>query len=312
MEISHIESPLTNRNDGPKADVSIFTRTMTSSSDRPVDRLPFGSNDHDLRAEIERLKNQIRENNSTIRKQQEELERLESIKSRFFSVVSHDLKSPLCGLSGFVNMILENIDDFSKKEICRFVKQLKDSIDGTIQLSDDLITWAQAQMKNFGVHPEIIHPKDIIQNVFDVCDASASKKGIRLSSDIKDQMVLYGDKNQLTFIIRNLVSNAIKFSYSGGTVKVCISENDFGDSVIRIQDTGVGISEPDMHQLFNSNHKSTLGTSGEKGTGMGLMLVREFVEMHGGQIEAFSRKGQGSTFKITLNPLTLNQKLLAI
>lgn len=311
MEITNVEIPL--RPDSqPRLDV-ILEHVLNPATGQSVNNIILNGNHSELRAEIEQLKNQIRENRETIKQQREELEKLETIKSRFFSVVSHDLKSPLCGLSGFINMILENVGELSKKEILQLIKQLKESIDGTVQLSDDLITWAQAQMKDFGVNAEVFDPLEIVENVFDVCQPGAQKKGIRLSHCIEDNIVLYGDKKQLTFIIRNLVSNAIKFTYTGGSVKVVIKENEFGDAEILIKDNGMGMKESKIHELFNpANHRSTLGTSGEKGTGMGLLLVKEFVDMHGGQIEVSSKEGSGSTFKITLNPLTLNQKILAI
>lgn len=311
MEITNVEIPL--RPDvQPRLDV-ILKHVLNQATGQSFNNIILNGNHTELRAEIDQLRKQIRENRETIKQQREELEKLETIKSRFFSVVSHDLKSPLCGLSGFINMILENVGELSKKEILQLIKQLKESIDGTVQLSDDLITWAQAQMKDFGINAEVFDPLEIVENVFDVCQPSAQKKRIRLSHCIDDNIVLYGDKKQLTFIIRNLVSNAIKFTNTGGSVKVVIKENEFGDAEILIEDNGVGMKESEIHGLFNpAYHRSTLGTSGEKGTGMGLLLVKEFVDMHGGQIEASSKEGCGSTFKITLNPLTLNQKILAI
>lgn len=263
--------------------------------------------------EIARLKAQLKEKNEKIKEQSEELDRLDNIKNKFFNVVSHDMKSPLCGLSGFVNMIIENADDFSKERMLEVSKQLKDTIDGTVQLADNLINWAQSQMNDFDIRPEIIQPEELVNEVLDLCSASAGKKNIKLVQDIKEQMVVYGDRNQLTFILRNLVNNAIKFTHSGGRIGIEISENEYGDSVLKVTDNGIGLTEKQRDALLTLHrNNSTLGTSGEKGTGMGLMLTQEFVQMHGGKMEVYSKKGQGSTFKITLNPLELNKKLLAI
>ncbi|MEQ8879656.1 MAG: HAMP domain-containing sensor histidine kinase [Cyclobacteriaceae bacterium] len=267
----------------------------------------------DMSDEIARLKAQLKEKNAKINEQEEELERLDAIKNKFFNVVSHDMKSPLCGLSGFVNMIIENADDFSKDRMLEVSKQFKDTIDGTVQLADNLINWAQSQMNGFDIHPEIIHPEELVNEVLDLCSTSARKKNIRLAQEIKEQMVVYGDRNQLTFILRNLVNNAIKFTHTGGLIGIEISENEYGDSVLTVTDNGIGLTESQIGALLMQNrNNSTLGTSGEKGTGMGLMLTQEFVQMHGGKLEVTSKKGEGSTFKITLNPLELNKKLLAI
>ncbi|MBV6641305.1 MAG: hypothetical protein KI791_11325 [Cyclobacteriaceae bacterium] len=267
----------------------------------------------EMSGEIARLKAQLKEKNEKIKEQEEELERLDTIKNKFFNVVSHDMKSPLCGLSGFVNMIVENADEFSKERMVEVSRQLKETIDGTVQLADNLINWAQSQMKDFDIHPEIIQPEELVNEILDLCNTSARKKNIKLAYDIKEQMVVYGDKNQLTFILRNLVNNAIKFTHSGGLVGIEISENEYGDSVLKVTDNGIGLTQSQAEALLTENRNaSTLGTSGEKGTGMGLMLTQEFVQMHGGKLEVFSKKGEGSTFKITLNPLELNKKLLAI
>jgi len=263
--------------------------------------------------EIARLKAQLKEKDEKIKEQGEELDRLDTIKNKFFNVVSHDMKSPLCGLGGFVNMIIENIDDFSKDRMLEVSKQLKDTIDGTVQLADNLINWAQSQMNDFDIHPEIIQPEELVNEILDLCATSARKKNIKLVHNIKEQMVVYGDRNQLTFILRNLVNNAIKFTHSGGMIGIDINENEFGDSVLKVSDNGIGLTEAQTEALLtHDRNTSTLGTSGEKGTGMGLMLTQEFVQMHGGKLEVFSKKGEGSTFKITLNPLELNKKILAI
>ncbi len=267
----------------------------------------------EMTGEISRLKAQLAEKEEKIKDQEEELNRLESIKNKFFNVVSHDMKSPLCGLSGFVNMIIENADDLSKDRMLEISKELKETIDGTVQLADNLINWAQSQMNNFDIHPEIIQPEELVKEILDLCNTSARKKNINLTYDIKEQMVVYGDRNQLTFILRNLVNNAIKFTHSQGLISIGITENEYGDSVIEVTDNGIGLTQSQTDALLSpKKNTSTLGTSGEKGTGMGLMLTHEFVQMHGGQLEVFSTKGEGSTFKITLNPLELNKKILDI
>ncbi len=267
----------------------------------------------EMSGEIARLKAQLKEKEEKIKEQEEELERLDTIKNKFFNVVSHDMKSPLCGLSGFVNMMVENAEDFSKDRMVEVSKQFKETIDGTVQLADNLINWAQSQMNDFDIHPEIIQPEELVNEILDLCNSTARKKNIKLAYDIKDQMVVYGDRNQLTFILRNLVNNAIKFTHTGGLVGIEITENEYGDSVLKVSDNGIGLTEAQRDALLTqSRNDSTLGTSGEKGTGMGLMLTQEFVQMHGGKLEVYSKKGEGSTFKITLNPLELNKKLLAI
>jgi signal transduction histidine kinase len=176
-------------------------------------------------------------------------------------------------------------------------KQLRESVDNTIKMADNLITWARIQMNDYQYNMETIKVKDIASSVCDVYKDVASKKGIKVSCSVEDSLTVTGDKNQIEFVVRNLVNNAIKFTDKDGFVSLTAKALPGRQVQISVKDSGVGISDESKKKLFSIGHKqSTDGTAGEKGTGLGLMLSFEFVKLNGGQIDIESILGKGTTF----------------
>lgn len=242
---------------------------------------------------IKKLKSQ----NIIIETQKNDLEVLNNTKDKFFSIVAHDLKSPLNSLKSFSSLLIDHFDKLNKDEILTMSKQLRESVDNTIKMADNLITWARIQMADYHYNEESIKVKDIASNICDVYQDLALKKGINVSCSVEDSLTITGDKNQIEFVIRNLMNNAIKFTHKDGFVNLTAKSLPDGQVQISVSDSGVGISDEFKSKLFSVGKKhSTNGTGGEKGTGLGLMLSYEFVKLNGGQIEIESSLGKGTTF----------------
>jgi signal transduction histidine kinase len=245
-----------------------------------------------------RLNKTLKDQNMIIESQKNELEILNNTKDKFFSIVAHDLKSPLNSLKSFSTLLIDHFDHLNKDEILNMSRQLRTSVDNTIKMADNLITWARIQMGDYHYLPETVVIKDIVTNICEVYKGVALKKGITLSCSVEDSVSIIGDKNQIEFVFRNLVNNAIKFTDKNGFVSLTAESLASGEVQVSVSDSGVGISDEVKRKLFLVGMKqSTTGTAGEKGTGLGLMLCYEFVKLNGGQIEIGSNVGRGTTFR---------------
>ena len=245
------------------------------------------------------LNKKLKIQNSTIEIQRNDLEVLNNTKDKFFSIVAHDLKSPLNSLKAFSSLLIDHFDHLNKDEIVTMSLQLRSSVDNTIKMADNLILWARIQMNDYQYNEEVIKVKDIASNICEVYKNIALEKGVDLSYSVGESFTIVGDKNQFEFIIRNLVNNAIKFTHKNGLVSLTAKLLSSGEVQISVSDSGVGISDEAKSKLFSiSKKQSTNGTAGEKGTGLGLMLSYEFIKLSGGQIDIESNVGKGTTFHI--------------
>lgn len=240
----------------------------------------------------------IKAQSAIIESQNHHLEILNATKDKFFSIVAHDFKSPLNSLKGFSTLLIDYYDSLSKEEIMEMSQELNRSVDNTIKMADNLITWARIQMNQMEYKPQLIQVKEIVSNIFEVYKEVGKSKGINVNCFIDDSLTIIGDKNQIEFIIRNIVNNAIKFTNKDGSVNISVKSLPDGNIEISISDNGIGISDKLIDKLFLiKNNQSRDGTAGEKGTGLGLMLSYEFIKLNGGQIEVESFLGKGTTFK---------------
>ncbi len=235
-----------------------------------------------------------------IDKKNSELEKLVKTKDKFFSVVAHDLRSPLNSLYGFSNLIVKHSEHMSKEDIQKMGRKLRESVENTLKMTENLITWARTQMYEEQTHPESIELRSIIEETFDISRDGAQKKGITLNGMVNDGMKVYADRNHFSLILRNLISNAIKYTDSGGEICVdAFQEN--GRITIVVKDTGLGMDEEVLRQLFTLERTvSQPGTAGERGTGLGLLMCKEFAERNGGTLQVESKKNTGSSFMVSL------------
>ncbi len=228
------------------------------------------------------------------------LKELIATRDRLFSIIAHDLRSPFTSILGFSEILIENIRDLEITKTEEFIKDINTSAQNTLYLLDNLLNWAKTQTGNIIVQPKKINLSSIIQETIDLLNAPANIKSISLNLIQPDKIEIYVDENMVKTVLRNLISNAIKFTNLGGNIDVsAISE---GDQVeIIISDNGVGMNEDTQKSLFNISVKTTTpGTADEKGSGLGLVLCKEFTEMLGGSIWVESEEGKGSDFKFTL------------
>ena len=244
----------------------------------------------------------LREQQEIIKLQNDKLEQLNNTKDKFFSIVAHDLKSPLNSLMAFSSLLINHIEALSKDDILKMSQQLRSSVDNTIKMADNLITWARLQMNDIQPSPEMVPVQEVVLNVCHVYKTVASDKEIQVDCMLNDTLFFWGDRNQIEFAIRNLVNNAIKFTPSGGIVKLVAKQHEENSIEIAVIDNGVGMPSNRLNSLFSLGTKhSYQGTAGERGTGLGLMLTSEFVKLNHGQLLVESIEGKGTSFRIILN-----------
>jgi signal transduction histidine kinase/tetratricopeptide (TPR) repeat protein len=240
---------------------------------------------------------------STLRKLKESelsLKELNAAKDKFFSIIGHDLRNPLNALLGFSELISGSSRDFTLEEIRKYNKIINDSARNIHQLIENLLEWSRSQSGNIDFSPKHHNLLPITNGIQDISSIQLKKKNITVHNYIPEDLVVFADKNLLSTILRNLINNAIKFTPSGGYISLS-AERSNGQVSISISDTGIGMTRDQLNNLFLlDNHLTKIGTSQETGTGLGLILCKEFVEIHKGSIKVESEPNKGSTFKFSL------------
>ncbi|MDR3667108.1 MAG: ATP-binding protein, partial [Ignavibacteriaceae bacterium] len=238
--------------------------------------------------------------NELLQESEKNLKELNASKDKFFSIISHDLKGPYQGMLSILDMLIkdyDNLNDDEKKDI--FVK-IRNSSQRTYSLLDNLLQWSRLQTGKIIFQPEMININKISSGVIELFCDSAVAKGINVNNMIPVDIDIFADRNMIQLIMRNLLSNAIKFSTSGNEILVKAEESN-GFVEITVKDSGVGMDLAKARNLFRIDiQSSTMGTAKEKGTGLGLLLCKEMVNMHKGTIWSTSEEGKGSTFAFTI------------
>ncbi len=230
-----------------------------------------------------------------------ELKKANASKDRFFSIVAHDLKSPFAVIISFIHILKNGFDRYDKKRILSMIDELDISVNNTFKLLENLLEWSRMQSGVIKYNPKKFDINILIQSVIRQKRQNASQKGIKLSSKFEtNEQMIFADRNMIETVVRNLVNNAIKFTPTQGEITVSskVIENNIK---ISVKDTGVGISEKNLSRLFKiDSNFSTYGTNNEKGTGLGLILCKEFVEKNHGNIFVQSKEGIGTEFYFLL------------
>jgi len=234
-----------------------------------------------------------------------EIKSLNAIKAKFFAIIAHDLKSPFSAMLGFSKILIENFDNYDISKQKEYLSYIYQSVQRIFKLLENLLLWSLAQKGVISFKPGRQKLSNLSVEAIELLDQLAENKSITLNNEIPEDIVVKADKNMLSTIIRNLISNAIKFTRKGGviTLNACSvsDENEQPNIKVTVKDTGVGISPKRQSKLFKiSENHTTKGTDKEKGTGIGLILCREFVEIHGGKIWVESEVGKGSSFHFTI------------
>lgn len=252
---------------------------------------------HRRNIEIERQKQDIAHKAQLLEEQTRKLTELDQLKNKLFSVIAHDLKTPMYALRNlFDNMRQQKM---AAREIKELLPAIAEEMNYTTSLMENLLQWAKTQMASSSIEPEVLDVETMIHEVLQLLHLQATNKQIYLESRIQEQLFCYADREMVNLVLRNLLSNAIKFTPENGRVMVGAREQSEWVEIY-VEDTGIGISPENMHRLFGNNYFTTKGTGNESGTGLGLKLCKEFLEKNGGQISVNSKPGQGSTFTVTL------------
>ncbi|MDD2965753.1 MAG: tetratricopeptide repeat-containing sensor histidine kinase [Bacteroidales bacterium] len=241
----------------------------------------------------------LQEQKQLIEQKTIELDTLNKTKDKFFSIVAHDLKSPFTGIVGFSALLSSDFDSYSDEEKKNMVQHIKESSEQVSWLLDNLLHWARSQMNLTVVKTTRIKLKPFIEREITPLSHVASLKKIALKTEISDQVEVEADQEMLRFVVRNLVSNALKFTHPNGNVVVEAKELA-GKVHLTVSDDGIGMSEEQKEHLFKlKTGGTTPGTANEQGTGLGLVLCKDFIVQNGGSIAVKSDPGTGSTFIVT-------------
>jgi signal transduction histidine kinase len=235
--------------------------------------------------------------NAEIELQRAQLDQLNQVKDRFFSIISHDLRNNLTTMKLYFDLVSSpNYKETSSSEMS---KQVAASVQNTIDLLENLLVWAAGQIKGVQVEPKKVNLNKLAEVNCQMLFSMAQQKRITLTNDTDEDACIMADENMVHLIIRNLLSNALKFTPEGGSISILSQEEDLFHQIIVI-DNGVGMNPEQLETLFTAHaNVSTQGTANEKGTGLGLMLCKEFVEKNGGNIWVESEEGKGSSFYFT-------------
>ncbi|SNS45433.1 Signal transduction histidine kinase [Belliella buryatensis] len=232
-----------------------------------------------------------------IEQQAEELARLNQVKDKIFSILAHDLKGPLNSLSGLVKLIQE--DDLTKEEFTSYIPIIAQNLGNNNILLENLLAWSRSQMQGLEVHSTLLRLNDLIQKNIEFLYHSGYYKGQIMINEVDESMIAIGDKNMIEIVVRNLLTNALKFTKQNDQIIVSAFVKH-GKITIKVSDEGVGIMRKNLARLFGTEFFTTPGTHQEKGTGIGLILTKELIQINKGKIWVESEYGAGSTFYFTI------------
>jgi len=236
-----------------------------------------------------------------IRHKNLELKESNAAKDKFFAIIAHDLRGPIGNLAAFLEHLNDTFNDHSPKELKKILLSLYKSAENVSVLLENLLIWAQSQLNKIEFSPKELKLTDVIQNSVHGLKQSAVTKQIDIKFELNDQIFVLADPNMVQTIVRNLLSNAIKFTHRGGSVTIQSDIKDMNNAAIRIIDNGIGIEQSALSKIFNINNTlHTNGTEGEMSTGLGLILVKDFIDRNNGTITIESQKDNGTIVSFTL------------
>jgi len=236
-----------------------------------------------------------------IRKYSEELRESNASKDKMFSIIAHDLRTPFNGLLAFSDILSNDYESLSKDEVQEYIEVIRSLSRNTFNLLEKLLQWSRLQTGRMEFNPVKLSFQEQVEPILGLLSANARGKSIELTGNIEKGLTILSDQNMVHAVIRNLASNAIKFTPENGSVTITAHAVPGNMAEITVSDTGVGIDPENLNNLFRvENQHSTKGTRGETGTGLGLILCKEFIERNGGSIRVESEPGKGSRFIFTL------------
>lgn len=229
-----------------------------------------------------------------------DLRDLIKMKDRLFSIIGHDLRGPIGTFMMVMDTITDESRDLPEEKIKRYLQQMKDTSKGAYGLLENLLTWARSQQKLVSFEPSVQSLHDIVEDTIKVLDGTAKSKFITLKNEVQPGTTGFFDKNSISTVVRNLISNSLKFTNKDGEIIISSTKND-NELQVSVKDSGIGMSEEAVKKLFKKDQiTTTRGTNGEKGTGLGLLLCKDFIMGNSGRIWVESEQGKGTVFFFSL------------
>lgn len=248
--------------------------------------------------ELKKNAETLREND-TLKIYLQEINAQKRLKDKFFSIISHDLRGPVSAFQGLGHILSMYIKRQSYDELQNTIDEVQDSTAQLSRLLDNLLSWASTELKELPYEPSAINARTMVEELGGVLRSSFTAKNISFDNDVPEDIQILADQNSVSTIFRNLINNALKFTESGGNVKVTAAPHN-EHVQLHVIDNGVGMSDDKKATLFQLTGESTYGTGGEKGVGLGLKLVKEFTLHNKGKLTFDSVQGEGSTFTVEL------------
>ncbi len=248
-------------------------------------------------AEITNQRDELSKKAALLKDKTAELMELNHVKTKLFSIISHDLRTSVYSVKNIFDALEKGY--ISGQEMLDMIPQASNEIGNSIELVNNLLGWARNQFHEIKVNPQTLDLVKITETTFRLFAMQAQKKKIRLENKISIYVFAFADNDMICTVLRNLVSNAVKFTHEGGQV-VVRTEPDGNFIRVIVSDNGVGMTEDEIQQVFNNEYYTTLGTAHEPGTGLGLMICRDFVQLNKGRLDVKSKVGEGTSFIVTL------------
>jgi len=263
-----------------------------------------------INAMLEEKNREVVEQKTNIDDQAQKLNDLNVLKDRLISVLAHDLRAPLSTLRGLFSLLQD--DTISHEQMLEMIPGVLKKLEYTSDFLDTLLFWINSQMENFENSAKSFYVKDIVAFEAENYHEQAALKGITLIDSVQDDVIASADPNSIRIVIRNLITNAIKFSQENDTIEITAAKNDDQSYVISVTDTGVGMSDDQLNRLFKSKVNSKTGTNNESGTGMGMLFCKDLVERCSGKIWVTSKQGEGTSFSFTIPAGIINENRLEV
>lgn len=249
--------------------------------------------------DIQRKKYEIEQEKENISTQKKELEAINATKDKFFTIMGNDLKTPFNTVIETSDLLLNKISQLKKEQTLEYIDQINQQSKNAYNLLENLLLWAQSQTGSLKINFKRTKLKTIVNSIIELHSVNAAQKSISLKSAIDEELHGYFDVDMTTTVIRNLISNALKYTNENGEIN--IEAFEVGDLIqIEVSDTGIGISKEELKDLFNINKKASITNSESERTGLGMTLIKEFVQKNGGNIWVESELNAGTIFKFTL------------
>ena len=238
-----------------------------------------------------------------------ELKGMNELKDQLFSMISHDLRSPFNSLLGFSEVLISDLESLTQRDVKEYLKVINDSAKTLFSMTNNLLEYSRYQLGKFVFTPCFINVNDIVKSTVEHFDDRIKRKDILIKKDIPDGLAIYADENMMNVILSNVISNAVKYSRVSGTIHIAvskISEEDDESILISVKDEGIGITKENKKRITKREMFTTLGTSKEMGTGLGILLVQDFISECNGLLKILSEENKGTEVLLML-PAKTNQ-----